>query len=147
MTCVLLIIFKYRMLCDVKIFSVYFQTDYFVSSQHYALFDKLICHSFISFKYIGAILSWRNLELEQLWQTQFWSRDVDRSNFGRRNFSLLPWNPSYNIIICLTYIPYQKIRTSNLSKKVKAFLVLFATDVKFRSPYTYLHHKVKKYKF
>ena len=43
--------------------------------------------------------------------------------------------------------PYQKIRTSNLLKKVKAYLVLFATNVQFRSPYTYSHHKVKKYKF
>ena len=84
------------MLCDVKIFSVYFQTDHFVSSQHYALFDKLICDSFISFKYIGAILSWRNFELEQLWQTQFWIRNVDRSNFGRRNFDLLPLNITIN---------------------------------------------------
>ena len=47
----------------------------------------------------------------------------------------------------LSWVPYQKIRTLNLLKKVKAFLVLFATNVQFRSPYTYSNHKVKKYKF
>ena len=52
-----------------------------------------------------------------------------------------------NITHVSFYLPYQKIRTSNLSKKVKAFLVLFATNVQFRGPYTYSHHKVTKCKF
>ena len=38
-------------------------------------------------------------------------------------------------ILCIRK-PYQKIRTLNLSKKVKTFFVLFATNVHMCSPYT-----------